>query len=752
MRNPKRESQMSKSATAEFVGNTTPIRLFRRVNLGSSYLAKVILFLLSAFLFLGALAIVYTRSDWAAIAASVAQLSWPSISVAFALMLAGGMLASLRLKLIADDLGYQLSFPDAFCALGLGQLAGIVFFQIAGQLMARGLLFSRHRIPVSGTIIVTGYERLVALAISLLVAIAGATYLFGKISIDTAEGGILVVKIFIGLLVVGTCGAIFSWGRLAAEHFPRLNARSLMRLGRSIGLSLGIQLTTLGAYLVLLNAVAPGIPVLSLAAASALVMLAASLPISFSGWGMRELSAIIALGAVGVSAQASFTVAAVVGLVSLSVVGVMTAMAIHHYHHYQPALTHAREQSLKLDFGALLDYALPLFAAMAVFFQVFVPVNRGQINVNLADPVVILGGCLFVVYNLDKGWPRWRVPNFEIYIGLATLLIVTAFLHGLDRFGWTNWAFTNRLLGWFVLLAYGATGALVVRRAGRQGLDLLLRTFVIAAASIVGLEVVFLVLHTFGVQIVKALVQVPFSGFSVNRNAYAFQLLLVVSVILATRWRNPVFLLGIVFLGIWFAGSRAGLIALPIIFAMAFYMRALPLRTTAVALALAAAALVFIAAIPELVGYFAATRRIPFHISSLMVNSVSSDAEHVKSLIGGWAMFLAHPVFGAGLGAFMKQEMQTGTPLVIHSTPLWLLAEMGVVGLLIMVAPVVRIFSSEVRHPQQSDVAGRLLVLIITAFAAVSNVHEIMYQRAFWLLLGAALAYAPAALSIKAQS
>jgi hypothetical protein len=598
---------------------------------------------------------------------------------------------------------------------------------------------------MSGTIVVTGYERLVALAVSFVLAITGAIYLFGRISINTADGGIPVIKIFLGLLTVGICGAIFCWGGLLAKNLPRLNTETVLKLGRNIGLSLLIQLATMAAYVVLLRAIVPGIPALRLSAASALVMFAASLPISFSGWGMRELSAIIAMGTIGVAADAAFAVAAMVGVISLSVVSLMTVATIHH--HRKPAPAHPREEALKLDFGTLLDYGLPLFAATAVFFQVFVPVSKGAISVNLADPAVILGGCLFVLYNVKKGWPHWRIPHFEIYVGLTTLLIVTAFLHGLDRFGWTNWAFTNRLLGWFVLLAYGATGALIVHRAHRQGLNLLLRTFVITAASIVGLEVVLVVLDAFGAQLLKSLVQIPFVGFSANKNAYSFQLILAVCAILAARWKSPTLLLGIVFVGIWFAGSRTSVIALPVVLAVAAYMRCLPLRATFSAFVLAIAVIAFIGAFPELAGYLTATNATPIHINVLTVLSPGSDTERMKSLIGGWVMFVTHPIFGAGLGAFMNQEIRAGIPLVIHSTPLWLLAEMGVVGFLIMVAPIVRIFASEVRHPRQSDTAGLLLVLIIAAFAVVSNAHEIMYQRAFWLLLGAALAYVPATLS-----
>ena len=729
---------MARTIAATLAALQAPIRHRLRTGLTAPQLKKSIPVTLSVLLLFSAGAVVYARSDWMGIHSSLANLSWLTIGFSWMLILGGAMLASLRLKLIAGDLGYRLSFRDAVAALSLGQLAGIVFFQLAGQLLARGMLLSRRRIPVSGTIMVTGYERLAALAVSVALALAGAIYLFGGVTVDKAQGGTLIIKIVLGMAVVAATGAVFVWGRSLAANLPSISARALLRFGRSVALSVMIQLATMGAYVLLLRAVAPGIALGSLAAASALVMFAASLPVSFAGWGMRELSAILALGTLGVGAEASFAVAALVGLTAISVVGLMAASSLRHGR--LPAPVQPYVDGPPIDFAAMLDYALPIIATTAVFFQVFVPVANGMINVNLADPVVILGGALFVLHRVRKGWPRWRIPHFELYVGLATLLLVVAFLHGLERFGWTNWAFTNRLLGWFVLLAYGATGALIVKRAGWPGLDLLLRTFVIAAASIVALETALLVLYALGIEAIKPLIATPFVGFSVNKNAYAFQMLLAACVILGARWKNPVGLLALVLIGLWFSGSRAGFIALPIVLAAAAYMRCLSPRSTFLAFGLAGWILLAIAAIPPLVSYFGGAHDFPLHVTTLLAESPGSDQQRWQSLVDGWAMFLHHPVFGAGLGAYMHEQMRAGMPLVIHSTPLWLLAETGVIGLLIMAAPLVRIFWREARDPGAADNAGLVLVLIITAFGVFANVHEIMYQRAFWLLLGAALA------------
>jgi uncharacterized membrane protein YbhN (UPF0104 family) len=706
-------------------------------------LLKVGQIALSMLLLGGAIGYVVSQAAWDQIIDATANLSWLALAGVSLLLAAGAILASLRLWYIGRDLGYHLTFREAVSALALGQVAGALFFQVAGQLMARSAFLSRRRVPVAGTVIATGYERLNALAVSLVLAIAAAIYLFGKISINTAEGGLLAITIFLGLSVAIIASASLSWGPLVAKNFPALTANTYRSLARSFVLSLVIQLTTMTAYVVLVLALVPGTPVLSLIAASALIMFSASLPISFAGWGMREMSAIFALGAIGVNAGASLTVAATVGLISLVVVGLLATTAIGH----PPKLESAHKgqstgRVVAIDHAALLEQALSIIVTTAVFFQIFIPLNKGLINVNLADPFVILGGCLFVFNHLGGRWPLWRVPQVNLYFGLITLLIAGSFLYGLHNFGWTDWAFTNRFLGWLVILAYVGTGTLIVNRAGRDGLDLLLHTFAVVATSIVTLELVLLMLNRFFGDFFKPLTQLPFLGFTENRNAFAFQLLLAGCLILAARWKHSATLLSLIMVGILFSGSRAIFITFPIVVVMSAYMHSLKVRTLLISCAITVAIVIFVTYGPMAISFVSQPPR-PGDILTVMISSPASNTERLKSLIEGWSMFVGHPIFGAGLGAFMNQSLKEGTPLVIHSTALWLMAEFGLVGLVIFAIPAIHIFWAEARKPMNADAAGVVLVLILTAFVVVSNAHEIMYQRAFWLLLGAALACVP---------
>ena len=86
-------------------------------------------------------------------------------------------------------------------------------------------------------------------------------------------------------------GAWLGWGQQAISAAGRLKFDRSFTLPilRNIAVSTLIQLATMAAYVTAAHAIAPTIPLLDISAGSAVVMLAASLPISLSGWGVREL-------------------------------------------------------------------------------------------------------------------------------------------------------------------------------------------------------------------------------------------------------------------------------------------------------------------------------------------------------------------------------------------------------------------------------------------------------------------------------
>ena len=63
-----------------------------------------------------------------------------------------------------------------------------------------------------------------------------------------------------------------------------------------------------------------------------------------------------------------------------------------------------------------------------------------------------------------------------------------------------------------------------------------------------------------------------------------------------------------------------------------------------------------------------------------LLSTFKVDAVRGDSWAGGLKLFFENPLFGGGLGSNMKQ-----TGLVIHSVWLWILAEMGLVGIFLFI-------------------------------------------------------------------
>jgi O-antigen ligase len=716
-----------------------------------------------------ALAAALTQVDIGSLLPVLRELRTSDLAIVVTALGAGALLASLRLQMIAHDLGYPLRTRDAIAALSLGQIAGSLFFQIVGQTAARGAFLARRGMPLAGTLVITGYERLAALLVSVVMAMVGAWILFGRITLDLERGGAELVKLAVGIALALLCGAAFAWGRDASQHLRRVaGPQATGRIVRVVAVSIVIQLSTMAAYMAAAKALAPEIGLGTMAAAAAVVMLAAALPISLAGWGIRELSAIYALGIIGLPKEKALVVAVVVGCAALVVVGVLALAALLVSH--RSATTTAALPRAPIDYGALLGWSVPIAAATAVFFQIHVPLAQAPLNVNLADPVALVGAVLFAAAAIRaKRLPSWRLPGFYVHLALMMCVLALAFAHGWITHGWSGWAFTNRLVGWFVLLAYLATGALIVRAGGAAGLKLLTSTFAIVALAIIVIDAAIFIAVITGYQVPLEIIRYRSEGFAQNANAFALQLLLATAALLCQRpeAREKILPLALALLGLWLTGSKSALIGLTIVTAAALALGAVTIRRIVIAGAAAAITVLVINWLPEILfgltratqiamdtvqGWFAAgggvssppavfVKRDFSALDVITAGYDTSSAERIASLKAAWQMFLDHPILGIGLGSFLKDyATASGAPLVIHSTPLWLATEAGIIGLAVFVAPFVHMLRSEMPLARRLDPAALFLVLALLGFGTMASVHDLLYQRPVWLLLGAALA------------
>jgi len=248
-----------------------------------------------------------------------------------------------------------------------------------------------------------------------------------------------------------------------------------------------------------------------------------------------------------------------------------------------------------------------------------------------------------------------------------------------------------------------------------------------------------------GVSTNGLIIRSAIEGFAQNHNFLAFQLLIAVAAALVqTSGTARRIAVAVVLAGLWLTGSRSGWVSAVGALGVALYLRWIGLRELSIAVGYAIVLGAVISLMPTMVSHLMIVRGsyggAPLAVPDIIPNA-SESAERLMTLVGGWKMFTAHPIFGAGLGAFRNLHILAGSgiPLVIHSTALWLLAELGLVGFLAFAGPSACILYGEWRRAAQ-DRASAIIILCFVGFAIMSGPADMVYQRTYWLLVGASLA------------
>lgn len=677
-------------------------------------------------------------------------------------LFANALLAGWRLSVLARLEGHPLTLRTALKANAAGAMLSQVMINFLGQAAGRIAIMRKANIPADSTITISVIERLAATVVLTGVAVVATLYLFGKISFGQGVEADYLVEVGFGLAISTLLAGVFVYRDLLLSIARQL---SFGKIGGGFlaiaGISLIVHGAMLLAYLTLaLEFTEDAVPV-DLVAAGLIVMFTASLPISFGGWGVRELSAAAVLPYAGLTVTQGVFVALLVGVGSLAV-QLPIWLAVSGRHQKDSVPEDRKETTVQTGnvFSSWLGALVPVLMSIAIIFNLHFPTADGVLNVNLADPLAIVGGALFVAYWLERGsLPRWRVPALNMLVVLATLVLIQAAFIGLADFGFSAWAFRNRLGGWLILLAYAAAGALIVFLQGDGGRRLLLKGFVAGLASIAALDLLWLAYSVSGATFFGDSAPQRLEGFSQNPNAFAFLLVAGLSAIIAllrtekSRAANRIWVLAATILGtaLVLAGSRAGWGALALICVAALVIDRRLVKPMLKAGALGAALILFMVYAPtiDLIGSGSGSGSADavsvFNLSKSASDYTASDAERWRSIDGGVRLWRENPYFGAGLGAFFEETKSAGAPLVIHNTLLWLLAETGLFGFVVFLAIGVTIFwvlKGRLRDP--ADVGSTTIFLFLLAFAAMSMVHELLFQRILWFTLGVCLASVPA--------
>lgn len=419
---------------------------------------------------------------------------------------------------------------------------------------------------------------------------------------------------------------------------------------------------------------------------------------------------------------------------------------------------------------------LAFFLAIAIQIQtsILADGNYKGIRINVADIALPFAGIGILSSLLLKRshWPQWSVPFCYGFLAALTGMITFALINGyLNNGEWTTWALVNKYTGWFILLAYFALGGWMTRNYGKETLPVIIKSFVYFALIV---TLVF-TLKDYATHFItedgRALYKAKTDGFSGNRNAYVFTFFAVLTLASLIKTKGQFLMKPPVTMSLWaitplfllYNGSRAGFV---IIFLLLLFLTITNFRfyISRIIPAVLLCGLIIATTIGADVNDYVLKQHVKRGSDFIEIsqadfsapqnldeefNNRKSEYIRVRVFHDAIDLWKTAPLTGAGLGTFLhsqyeKYDPETTIIEIIDTTPLWLLTETGIIGLLCFLTFYAMALYSlwQYRRENPDTLHGQFagaVIIIMIGFGLMSLLHELLYTRFLWLFMGLAL-------------
>ncbi|WP_265500308.1 lysylphosphatidylglycerol synthase transmembrane domain-containing protein [Paracoccus beibuensis] len=272
------------------------------------------------------LAMLWAGLDGATAARLLSQAQPEWLLAALAALTLQTVLSALRWQLTAGQLGQQIPLRTAVAEYYLAQ---VVNQSLPGGVLgdAGRAVRARHAAGLRRAGAAVAIERMAG-QLSLLLVLSG-----GVVAVTMAPGGLSIPTPLLVLLVAIVAGALavalaIRWsaglsGRAGrrAQHLRDALSRTLLSrraLPRQAVLNLAITTANLLAFAACARATGTRMEVVEVAVLVPLILLTMILPLTISGWGLREGAAAALFPIIGASASAGLAASLAFGLVFLA--------------------------------------------------------------------------------------------------------------------------------------------------------------------------------------------------------------------------------------------------------------------------------------------------------------------------------------------------------------------------------------------------------------------------------------------------
>lgn len=683
------------------------------------------------------------------------------------------LFSTYRLKLILNFFKKYIPYVALLKAVTKGFFVSIFITSLIGQIIGRQLILKNYNVTPIINSSITAFEKILLFIVIGFLALTSSILFLDNKEITENLNINFFVSLFLIILTVFTINKFFSRTNFEKKfYFNILSIDNFKRVFSIILLILLTQILTVSTFVICISKLQYNVDILQLIYASIIISFLSSLPISVNGWGIRELSSIYFFGKIGIPIEISLTVSVVIGICST-----ITILLFYFFFNIYIKKSSETHQILKnnpissklnFDIEKSFAYIITIFSGILIFFQIHLNIFDNLININLSDPLAIIALC-YIGLNLafNKSFPNWRVPYFNVILILITILFSLAYINSYINIGFYKWSFVTRFFGWFILIGYLSIGVIIANYLKKLGRVRFYETIIVTSTSI-------LIIHIF-LRVLNYLFNIDpniflnrFEGYSANPNAFSFQLIFcLMSLIFFTNYKNKIgnfdelnksnflksenfyiILQAICIFGLILSGSRTawGAIIIFLVFSHLFnlvnfkYSLKLLIFTFIIYFSI-------IWAIPKLLIFLnisiseplSKLGDAPFSYVYLNVHSPVSDSLRLDTIIRGLELWWNNPIFGSGLGVFHYYSSMENLETVIHSTPIWMLVELGLIGFLLMIIAVFWVIYFLIAK-KLKNIQYKMILFTLIIFLIFSTVHEMFFQRIFWLYLGVSLA------------
>jgi uncharacterized membrane protein YbhN (UPF0104 family) len=256
-------------------------------------------------------------SDTAAIWHAISTLDGKSLAVALALHAVIIVVLARRWMVLIHSLGSGIDYTAALRMTFVSTVLNLTLPTSVGGDVGRVLLGRQQGVTLMSGSAAAILDRLVGL-LSLIVMVIASTLLVGSYIAQVAVAGTLLIAMILLVVVV-------KWARSrptahTAGQFVRTMDTVLKNwraMYETLALSFAAHLLAALIAAVIANGMDLSLSFWHAALYFPAVLLAAAIPVSIGGWGLRELAAIPALAQAGLGAESAAAVAFVFGLTQL---------------------------------------------------------------------------------------------------------------------------------------------------------------------------------------------------------------------------------------------------------------------------------------------------------------------------------------------------------------------------------------------------------------------------------------------------